>query len=134
MNEKHLINQYCKKLSSCIFFEVSIGDKNTFGKESTDRKIDIVLIHGTSTKKSHNYSEHKDLFLKMINKKNTTIEIIEAKKKLNRNLLGQILVADFMFKKKFKVNKLKKSVLYSVGDSALELFCKNNSINLIKQE
>ena len=76
--------------------------------------------------------KEKEEFLKLIKDSKNEIEIIEVKKKLNRTVIGQILVGEFMFKKKYNVKKVKKSVLYHVGDDALELFCKENKINLIK--
>jgi len=131
MTEADLTNQFIKKQTSSIFLEVSIGSKAIFGKNSTDRKIDIVVIHGCKSKKSYNYNENKDYFLELIQDPKNEVEIIEVKKKLNRVVIGQILVGEFMFKKKYKIKKIKKSVLYHIGDDAMELFCKKNKINLI---
>ena len=132
IKENELIELHCKNLSASIFYEVSIGDKSIFGKNSTDRRIDIVVIHAGEKSVDCNYCADKQLFHELIKKEEIEIEIIEVKRKLNRNVIGQILVADFMFKKKFNVKKVKKSVLYHIGDEALELFCNENHINLIK--
>ena len=132
MTEKDLTKLFCKSQTSCVFLEVSIGSKRIFGKNSTDRRIDIVVIHGCKRNKMYKSGEEREEFLKLIEDSKNEIEIIEAKKKLNRVVIGQILVGEFMFKKKYGVKKIKKSVLYHVGDDALELFCKENQINLIK--
>ncbi|MCL2044481.1 MAG: hypothetical protein FWG89_10120 [Treponema sp.] len=129
--EADLTSLFIKNQTSCIFLEVSIGSKNIFGKNSTDRKIDIVVIHGCKSKKPYNYNENKAYFLKLIQDSKNEVEIIEVKKKLNRVVIGQILVGEFMFKKKYEVKKIKKSILYHIGDDAMELFCKENKINLI---
>ena len=132
MTEDNITNLFCKSQTSCIFLEVSIGSKKIFGKNSTDRRIDIVVIHGCNRKKLYKFGEEREEFLKLIKDSKNEIEIIEAKKKLNRVVIGQILVGEFMFKKKYGVKKVKKSVLYHIGDDALELFCQKNEINLIK--
>ena len=130
MTEAELSNSFCKSQSSWIFSEVSVGSKKIFGENSTNRAIDLVLIQGSHPGKHYNYRDHKDLFLQLIHDVKNVITLVEVKKKLNRNVIGQILVAEFMFKKKFKVKKLKKSILYHIGDDALELFCKQNQIDL----
>ena len=131
MTEAKLINTFGKSQTSCIFLEVSIGSKNIFGKNSTYRRIDIVVIHGCNSKKPYMFGEKKEEFLRFIKDSKNEFEIIEVKKKLNRVVIGQILVGEFMFKKKYNVKKVKKSILYEKGDDALELFCKENKINLI---
>ena len=133
MTEAELSDSFCQSQSSWIFSEVSVGSKNVFGKNSTNRAIDLVLIQGSHPGKHYNYCEYKDLFLQLIQDVKNEITLIEVKKKLNRNVIGQILVAEFMFKKKFNIKKVKKAILYHTGDDALELFCKQNQINLIKQ-
>ena len=132
LREVDLINLYCNKQSGYIFHEVSVGDKSIFGVNSTDRKIDIVIIQVKNKRAEFNYKEEKELFYNLIKEGQHEIEIIEAKTKLNRIVIGQILVGEFMFKKKFNVKKVRKSILYNKGDDAMELFCKKNQINLIK--
>ena len=132
MTEAALTNLFNQSQTSCIFLEVSIGSKHIFGKNSTDRRIDIVVVNGCKSKNPFNFNENKDYFLKLIQDTKKEIEIIEVKKKLNRNVIGQILVGEFMFIEKYKIKKVKKSILYHFGDDALEAFCKRNQINLIK--
>ena len=132
MLESDLVKLFSKSQYSLIFYEVSIGDKSIFGQNSTDRKIDIVIFHGIKSKKCLVYSDNKEMFLKILQENSDEIEIIEVKKKLNRGVIGQILVAEYMFKKKFQVKKLRKSVLCYIGDDALESFCKESKINFIK--
>jgi hypothetical protein len=63
---------------------------------------------------------------------NHKVEIIEIKTNLNRLVIGQIIVGEYMFKKKYNVDKIIKTILYHKGDGALETFCKENGINLVK--
>jgi hypothetical protein len=70
--------------------------------------------------------------VKLINNKEYEIELIEIKAKLNRLVIGQIIVGEYMFKKKFNVNNTIKTILYHEGDEALETFCNDNQIKLEK--
>ena len=131
LNGDDLLKLYCSEHSGTSFPEVSIGDKNIFGKNSTDRRLDIVRIENDIYKWYKNYNDNKDYFLKLL-KSNRIIEIVEIKTKLNRTVIGQIIVGEYMFKKKFNVKNVTKSILYHIGDDALELFCNENNIKLIK--
>jgi hypothetical protein len=128
LNENDLLKLYCSNYSGTSFFEVSVGEAN---KHSNDRRIDIVRIKNDCYKWRKKYSDHKKYFEEII-KNGHNIEIVEIKTKLNRNVIGQIIVGEYLFKKKFNVKNLKKSILYHHGDELLELFCKDNDINLIK--
>ena len=66
LKEADLINLYCNKRTGYIFHEVSIGDKSIFGINSTDRRIDIVIILAKNKKDECNYKEEKELFYKLI--------------------------------------------------------------------
>ena len=131
LNENDLLKLYCSKHSGTSFPEVSIGGKDIFGKNSTDRRLDIVRIENDIYKWFRNYNENKDYFQKLI-KSNHKIELVEIKTKLNRTVIGQIIVGGFMFKKKFNVKNINLAIVYHNGDDALELFCEENGIKLIK--
>jgi hypothetical protein len=45
---------------------------------------------------------------------------------------GQILVGEYLFKKKFNVKNVSLAVLYHIGDELLEMFCKEKGIRLIQ--
>ncbi|MDR1315828.1 MAG: hypothetical protein LBK13_03045 [Spirochaetales bacterium] len=91
----------------------------------------MVRIHNDHNRVRLKYSHEKELFAKLLNE-NYEIEIIEIKTNLNRLVIGQIIVGEYMFKKKYKVNKIIKTILYHNGDDALETFCKETEINLVK--
>ena len=131
LSENDLLKLYCAKHSGTSFPEVSIGDKDIFGKNSTDRRLDVVRIDNDIYKWFRNYNENKDYFQQLI-KSNHKIELVEIKTKLNRTVIGQIIVGEFMFKKKFNVKNVNLAIVYHNGDDALELFCEENGIKLIK--
>jgi hypothetical protein len=78
------------------------------------------------------YIDHKERFKNAVSANRHKIELVEIKTKLNRGVIGQILVGEYLFKKKFNANKVIKAILYHIGDEALEEYCKDNNIKLIK--
>jgi hypothetical protein len=131
INENDLLKLYCSKNHGTSFSEVSVGIRNS-GKNSNDRRIDVVRIENDIDKKVCKYSTNKDLFNNLVNANKYKIELVEIKKKLNRGVIGQIIVGEYLFKKKFKINNITKAIVYHIGDSLLEEFCKENQIKLIK--
>jgi len=109
--------------------EVSVGNR-IIARKSTDRRIDIVRIENDIYKKHLQYGKHKEYFQDIVRRHR--IELVEIKTKLNRPVIGQILVGEYLFKKKFKVEKVSLAVLYHIGDELLEMFCKDKGIRLIQ--
>jgi hypothetical protein len=132
LNESDLLKLYCTHHDGFIFTEVSIGDRKIFGKDSKNRRIDLVRINNDRKTFRLKYCNCKDLFTKLINNKKYEIELIEIKTKLNRLVIGQIIVGEYMFRKKFNVDNTIKIILYHEGDEALESFCNENQIKLEK--
>jgi len=113
------------------FTEVSVGTKKS-NKNSTDRRIDIVRIENGHHKEVCKYGEHKDSFKELVNENLYNIELVEAKVKLNRPVIGQIIVGEYLFKRKFGGKNVSKAIVYHVGDELLEGFCGENGIRLIR--
>ena len=130
LSEDDLLKLYCLKHTGTSFTEVSVGNR-IIAKNSTDRRIDIVRIENDVYKRRQKYGEDKEGFLRIV-KKRHKIELVEIKIKLNRPVIGQILVGEYLFKKKFNVKKVSLAVLYHIGDELLEMFCKDKGIRLIK--
>jgi len=130
LSEDDLLRLYCLKHPGTSFTEVSVGNR-TIAKNSTDRRIDIVRIENDVNKEQLKYGKYKKDFLSIV-KNRHKIELVEIKIKLNRPVIGQILVGEYLFKKKFNVEKVSLAVLYHIGDELLEMFCKDNGIRLIR--
>lgn len=77
-----------------------------------------------------NYVKPDDDFINLINK--YPVEIIEAKKSLNRPAIGQIIAGNDMFAREYKVVPKKQVILCLVGDSALEWVCSKRKISIEK--
>jgi len=130
ISENDLLRLYCQKHAGISFTEVSVGNRG-IAKNSTDRRIDIVRIENDVQKRQQKYGKDKEYFLSLVNDRHK-IELVEAKIKLNRPVIGQILVGEYLFKKKFNVEKVSLAVLYHIGDELLEMFCKDKGIRLIR--
>ena len=119
-----LIEEYWNNHPGTLFMEVEVGDIGGGRK----RRIDGVLIPG-GEKEVYFRSEfnEKDLLEKVKGKK---IEVIEAKRRLNRNVIGQTEVAKFLSEKDFKPAKVKPVVLCSKDHSDLRNYCKFKGIEL----
>ena len=130
LNENDLLKLYCSHNSGTSFTEVSVG-RIDINRNSQDRRIDIVRIKNDHYKWFRKYSKNKEDFEDLV-KNNHKIELVEIKEKLNRTVIGQIIVGEYLFKKKYCVNNISKAILYHIGDELLEEFCKENEIKLIK--
>ena len=130
LSEKDLLRLYYLKHNGTTFTEVSIGNQIII-KNSTDRRLDIVRIENDVTKYNRPYGKYKKDFQDMVKEK-YKIELVEIKTKLNRCVIGQILVGEYLFKKKFNVKKVSLAILYHIGDELLEMFCRDKGIRLIQ--
>jgi hypothetical protein len=130
LNEDDLKKLYCYKHRGTSFTEVSVGIINS-DKSSNDRRIDIVRIENDHYSWEREYSKNKNYFMDTLST-NRDIELVEIKPKLNRGVIGQIIVGEYLFKRKFNVSNISKAIVYHIGDDLLEEFCKENQIKLIK--
>ncbi|WP_461256463.1 hypothetical protein [Treponema sp. R80B11-R83G3] len=130
LTENDLLRLYCLKHNGTSFTEVSVGNQ-LIAKNSTDRRLDIVRIENDANKRQRQYGKYKKDFQEIV-KEGYNIELVEIKTKLNRCVIGQILVGEYLFKKKFNVKKVSLALLYHNGDELLEMFCKDKGIRLIK--
>jgi hypothetical protein len=131
LSEKDLLRLYCLQHDGTSFSEVSVGNQ-TNKKNSTDRRLDIVRIENDHYKWYRQYAKDKDYFRDIVGNKMYKVELVEIKTKINRCVIGQILVGEYLFKKKFNVEKASLAILYHIGDDLLEMFCKEKGIRLIR--
>jgi len=130
LSEEDLLRLYCLKHTGTSFTEVSVGNK-AIAINSTDRRLDIVRIDNDSHKQRKQYAKNKEYFQDIVKDRNK-IELVEIKIRLNRCVIGQILVGEYLFKKKFNVKNVSLAILYHIGDELLEMFCKDKGIRLIR--
>lgn len=126
--EDKLIYKYWEEKQGLLFLEVPIGnDKNFWPKSSKIRRIDGIRVEDNENKifKNFNSENFKN------NIKNKNIELIEAKKTLNRLVIGQIIVGIEMFKKQYESKNIKGVILCREGDPALGIICKEMGIEVV---
>jgi hypothetical protein len=63
----------------------------------------------------------------------TAIELIEAKKKLNRLVIGQAVVGKVMFERQYQKPVL-PVVLCKINDSAMQWACKQLGVEVVIEE
>jgi len=126
--EDKLIYKYWQEKQGLLFLEVPVGnDKNFWPKGSKIRRIDGIRVEDKENQifKTFNSEDFKNII------KNKDIELIEAKKKLNRLVIGQIVVGIEMFKKQYENEKIKGVILCKEDDPALEIICKEMGIEVV---
>ena len=134
-HEDNLIYQYWKEVGGTFFLEVPIGSQRGnvgWPKGSGIRRIDAIRINSDNDQiipqKEFNYSKFCDIV------ENQLVELIEAKQKLNRLVIGQIIAGYDMFECEYSSKNILNVILCFKGDPALEWVCKkrNIQVNIIK--
>ena len=125
-----MLETYWRSRGGTLFLEVPVGGPGGSGAWSdacTVRRIDGVLLSGdTAERVVHRFSRFtSELFRSSIRR---TVELIEAKPRLNRSAIGQAIVARRMFARQYGVPVKRVTVLVGDGDSALQWVCKEEDI------
>lgn len=123
--EDRLLYKYLSKNPGKLFLEVRVG-----GSEDTlnARRIDGVLVPNTESivYPPGDYTE-KDLKQAL---GGNHIHLIEAKRTLNRNVIGQVIVGSSLLYRKFEPSKIRHVALCSSGEPDLEWFCEQNGVEV----
>ncbi len=132
--EDHLLYQYWSVSKGQLFLEVPIGNRKLgdWPLKSKIRRIDGVrLIDETVSEIPKIYSS-KDYTLKGFSELcvGKTVELIEAKKSLNRLVIGQIIAGMDMFGRQYQADKIIPVILCQNGDPALEWVCEKRDIKV----
>ncbi|OWZ84091.1 hypothetical protein [Natranaerobius trueperi] len=123
--EDELLEKFLDQNPGEMYLEVPIG--NAEGA-SIARRIDGVLISGeTSTVFSQN-DYNLESFKEKI--KGQVVYVIEAKRELNRGVIGQVEVGAKLLAKEFEPSRVEKVVLCSKGNKDLEWYCKESNITV----
>lgn len=123
--EDRLLNKYLNKNPGKLFLEVRVG-----GSEDTlnARRIDGVLVpHSECKVYSPGDYTRKD-FKQAIDGNN--IHLIEAKRTLNRNVIGQVIVGSSLLTRNFEPSEINHIALCATGETDLEWFCKQNEVEV----
>ncbi|MTI94359.1 MAG: hypothetical protein FH749_02570 [Firmicutes bacterium] len=123
--EDQLLSKYIESVPGKFYLEVPVG----FGDgQSTSRRIDGVLIPGDSwevyPRGTVSNSEQKAAF------EGKHIYILEAKRELNRGVIGQVLVGLDLISRDYNPLSVKMVVVCGRGQVDLEWVCARNNIEV----
>lgn len=123
--EDHLLHAYLDNHPGQLFLEVRVG-----GSEHSHhaRRIDGVLVPGDKTVAlpPHKYSriQLRDAV------DGAPVHIIEAKRRLNRSVIGQLLAGQTLFNRKFGATAARLVALCGAGEQDLEWVCEERGIEV----
>lgn len=123
--EDQLLYKYLHENPGKLFLEVRVG-----GSENSlyARRIDGILVPDSESKVYHpNEYTEKDL-KQVINGR--SIHLIEAKRTLNRNVIGQVIVGSSLFARVFNPSQIHHVALCSAGETDLEWFCQQHDVEV----
>jgi hypothetical protein len=131
--EDKLIFNYSLKTPGNFYLEVPIGSSRGNGnwpKKSGIRRIDAInIINGNSKNKIFGQKEFSyDYFQTTVS--NMSVELIEAKKKLNRLIIGQVIAGYDMFEREYDAQNIEMVILCGKRDPALEWVCEKRNIKV----
>jgi hypothetical protein len=139
-NEDAYLEQYWNEVKGMIITELPAGRHTKDGpwpKGSKIRRIDGVRVLRSDV----NNLEDKILSYRPRDREyissiltDAEVEIIEIKKKLNRVVIGQVVVGATMMSIEYNATPLVKTILCKIGDPALEIICKQMGIRVWKIE
>jgi hypothetical protein len=132
--EDRLLLKYCRKMGGTIYAEVPIvKDEPAAGSErryldgvrilpavQSKAKAEIITFTSGTSKK----------FLEAITGKE--LEVIEVKRKLNRPVIGQVMVGADVFKSEYGCERVKSVILCAQGDTLLQKFCDRHHIEVVQ--
>jgi len=123
--EDRLLESYLKANPGRLFLEVPLW----FDVDPSEaRRIDGVLIPGEDTLVYLSGSYSMDKLKEAVD--NQTVHLIEAKKRLNRTVIGQLLVGKALFKRAFPSSNPIMVAVCGKGHADLEWYCSENGITV----
>jgi len=123
--EDKLLSRYLDEHPGELYLEFEVGGEDP---TNSPRRIDGILIPG-STSVVHQQLSYKSP--EQASKINTQeICLIEAKRKLNRNVIGQVEVGAGLIWKYYTPRSIIKVVVCGVGNPDLEWYCQQNEIQV----
>lgn len=122
--EDHLLGAYLETNPGELFLEVEVGGRGA----ARPRRIDGVLVPGDEKIVHTQGSYSPDRVAEAV--EGREIEIIEAKLRLNRPVIGQVLAGIKLFERRFEPAQVVGVVVCGRGNEDLEWFCEEEGIQL----
>lgn len=134
--EDTLLFHYWQAIGGLIYTEVSIGGRGServWPKGAKVRRIDgvrIVPIEGNASPsdivifKKANPGEFHEIV------KGAHTEVIEIKRNLGRNVMGQVMIGADLMEIAYKPAKIDQVILCQISDPLLEFICQRRNIRV----
>ncbi len=134
--EDKLLLKYWREVGGVIFTEVRVGKGGVrqWPDGSRPRLIDAVRIIRPLHKIipadiiTYRKKSTRDIFTKMVN--GATVEVIEAKRRLNRPVIGQAIVAKDLLRMEYRPASVRRMIVCGRGDPVLEIICKKRKVRV----
>lgn len=121
--EDNLIELYLAENAGLLFLEVEVGAGDAY---CGPRRLDGLLIPGERTQIIKRGFYSRNDIATAINNKH--VQVIEAKRKLGRGVIGQVQVGAALLKKEFSPASVQGVALYARGNPDLEFYCSDEGI------
>jgi len=132
--EDRLLLAYWEKTGKGrMFLEVPVGNyaSGFFPKGSSVRNIDGVRILSEDSQKDEIIPRRAYRWRDLIDAfRDKEVEVIEAKKRLNRLLFGQAVAGVDMFERQYPAWIVHPVVIYEINDPAMEWVCQKHGVKM----
>jgi hypothetical protein len=121
--EDHLLSAYLADYPGRLFLEVEVGTRHG---ERRPRRLDGLLVPGeqTSVHPPHSYSREE--VAEAV--RGATVHLLEAKRILNRNVIGQVEVGTALFRREFEPAEVEMVAVCRDDNIDLRWYCDERDI------
>jgi hypothetical protein len=116
--------KYWEQAGGILYEQVRVGKQ---GLDSAYRRIDAVRIQGEETKREW-FDRHAEEFAELL--AGAEVEVIEAKRKLNGEAIGQAIVAKHLLEIEYETTLATPVICCEEGDAVLERICRALGIRI----
>ncbi|GAB6060625.1 hypothetical protein [Desulfonatronum parangueonense] len=122
-SEDRLIAQYLRANPGLLFLEVEVGQGD---EQCGPRRLDGLLIPGGETHVRAQSSYRRDDIAAAVQGQH--VHVLEAKRKLNRTVIGQVQVGMALFRRDFSPASAQGVAVCAFGNPDLEWYCLEQGI------
>ena len=123
--EDHLLSYYLEDYPGQLFLEVEVGNGDNI---SGPRRLDGLLIPDEPKQIRPQGSYNREEIASAV--MNKQVHVLEAKRKLNRNVIGQVHDGVALLEKEFFPASVQGVALCAQGNPDLEWYCFDQGINV----
>jgi hypothetical protein len=121
--EGRLLKRYVADQPGLLFLEVEVGGRDLTRRP---RRLDGVLVPGTELQIRPQHSYNRSDVATAVN--GSIVHVLEAKRRLNRNVVGQVEVGVALFERDFTPESVVGVAVCAVGNADLEWYCSHRSL------